>query len=454
MRSPCSVTISTATIMTSSSDRDRLIECCRDWGYFYTGGIHDRKDLFVGKDVLDVGMGQGPHSVFYRVHGARSYTGVDPDMDLDGNGTVRDHTRSHDRGETLRKRFPFSPKEIASIMGNVKYHPCILEELDDSYVGKFDLVVMTMVTEHLQNNPAVISACHRYLKPGGMIWSSHANYYFWNGHHETPRALAEYDKENPQHNKCVGWKHLYPEHFVYYYPNLNRIRIDCLRKVLDKYFEVEWEKDLREEFIPLIPENIRNDFPELSTEDLISHHPIAVGKRRDRVLDTDLTKLEYYHPMSSREKDIRNLVVIADLACPSYPNNKGNTIYRKELFSSVTYKNGELECVLTSDEDIPAKKFGSLGIHFRLYDLGLNDHDTYKFSFEMRASSESTCGKSPKVYTGVTWLAGDEPLSGDYRTYEFVAPFKFSGSSKHRLGLAGAGPLDAFAIRKISFERT
>ena len=62
--------------------------------------------------------------------------------------------------------------------------------------------------------------------------------------------------------------------------------------------------------------------------------------------------------------------------------------------------------MLTSDEEIPAKKFGSLGIHFRLYDLGLNDHGTYKFSFEIRASSESSCGKSPKVYTGLTCSPG------------------------------------------------
>jgi hypothetical protein len=38
-------------------DKEKLIKCCKDWGYFYEGGIHDRKDLFAGKNILDVGMG-------------------------------------------------------------------------------------------------------------------------------------------------------------------------------------------------------------------------------------------------------------------------------------------------------------------------------------------------------------------------------------------------------------
>ena len=75
-------------------------------------------------------MGRGPHSVFYIINGANSYTGVDPDMDLNGNNTVRNHTHN-----SLRELFPFSPNEITSILNNVYLYPCILEELDDSYMG-------------------------------------------------------------------------------------------------------------------------------------------------------------------------------------------------------------------------------------------------------------------------------------------------------------------------------
>lgn len=99
--------------MYSSMNKDELIKLCKDWGYLYEGGIHDRIDLFKDKNILDVGMGQGPHSVYYIVNGAKSYTGVDPDMNLDGNNTVRNHTHHN------------SPKEIMSVFDNIKLYPCI-----------------------------------------------------------------------------------------------------------------------------------------------------------------------------------------------------------------------------------------------------------------------------------------------------------------------------------------
>ena len=163
-------------------DKHLLISNCKNWGYFYEGGIHDRKDLFKDKNVLDVGMGQGPHSVFYIENGAKSYTGVDPDMDLNGNGTVRNHTHND-----LREKFPFSPNDIMQLYPNIKLHNCLLEELNDDLLEKYDLIIMTMVTEHLQDSPTVIKQCHKFLQKNGIIWSSHANYYFWDGHHELPR---------------------------------------------------------------------------------------------------------------------------------------------------------------------------------------------------------------------------------------------------------------------------
>ena len=204
--------------------KEDLIQKCKEWGYFYKGGIHDRNDLFYNKTILDVGMGQGPHSVYYIVNGAKSYTGVDPDMDLNGNNTVRNHTHN-----SQRAKFPYSPNDIMDLYSNITLYPCILEDLADSHLEKYDLIIMTMVTEHLNNNPIVIELCYKFLKTGGIIWSSHANYYFWNGHHELPRTIEEYDKNNIEHNKCIDWKHLYPEHYVYYQPNLNRIKMNDLK---------------------------------------------------------------------------------------------------------------------------------------------------------------------------------------------------------------------------------
>ena len=254
--------------------KDSLIKYCKDWGYFYKGGIHDRIDLFKNKNILDVGMGQGPHSVFYIMNGAKTYTGVDPDMNLDGNNTVRNHTHN-----SLREKFPFSPNKIMSMFNNIYLYPCILEELNDSHLEKYDLIIMTMVTEHLNNIPSVIESCYKFLKSDGMIWSSHANYYFWNGHHELPRTITEYNSNNLEHNKYINWKHLYPNNPVYYQSNLNRIKINDLKKILEKYFLIEWDEDLHEDLISLIPENIKRDFKDLSITDLISHHPIVIGKK-------------------------------------------------------------------------------------------------------------------------------------------------------------------------------
>lgn len=132
-----------------------------------------------------------------------------------------------------------------------------LEDLDDTHVEKYDLIIMTMVTEHLNNIPSVIDGCYRFLNKDGIIWSSHTNYYFWNGHHELPRTIEEYDKNNNEHNKYIDWKHLYPSNPVYYQSNLNRIRIDDLKKIFEKYFEIEWDSDIINEFELIIPEKIK-----------------------------------------------------------------------------------------------------------------------------------------------------------------------------------------------------
>ena len=218
-------------------------------------------------------MGQGPHSVFYIENGAKSYTGVVPDMDLNGNGTVRNHTHND-----LREKFPFSPNNIMQLYPNIKLHNCLLEELnDDEQLEKYDLIIMTMVTEHLQDNPTVIKQCHKFLQKNGIIWSSHANYYFWDGHHEIPR-YSQFNSSN-NNDKFTNWKHLYPDSPVYYQRNLNRIKLKDLNNIFEKYFEVECDLNLANPLISIIPENIKNDFPDLSTEDLISQHPIYIGKK-------------------------------------------------------------------------------------------------------------------------------------------------------------------------------
>lgn len=429
-------------------DKDLLISLCKEWGYFYGSGIHERRDLFENKDILDVGMGQGPHSVFYIENGAKSYTGVDPDMDLNGNGTVRNHSKENG----VRENFPFSPNDMMQIYPNIKLYNCLLEDLNDDQLEKYDLVVMTMVTEHLENNPEVIKQCSRYLKKGGIIWSSHANYYFWDGHHELPRYT-----QTPLNDTFLHWKHLYPDSPVYYDKTLNRIKLKDLKTIFEKYFEVEIDLTLKNELISIIPENIKNDFPDLPIEDLIAHHPIYVGKKRENMLDTDLSEIEFHHPISNIERDIErnnsNLVIENDFKIKTYPNNKWDIIYNKHLFKILKYQNDELLCETIEESEMNMKPFNSCGIHLRLYNINLIDNSNYKLKFEIKSLHNNTNNKKVKIYTGIKWETVDVPLKNEYQIIELVQPFKFSGTSKFRIGIEKLGFNDRFSIKNISFVK-
>ena len=57
--------------------QNEAIEIARDWGYF-AGSIKQRKDLWEGLRILDLGMGGGPHSLSYISLGAAAYYGWTP----------------------------------------------------------------------------------------------------------------------------------------------------------------------------------------------------------------------------------------------------------------------------------------------------------------------------------------------------------------------------------------
>ena len=88
-----------------------------------------------------------------------------------------------------------------------------------------------------------------------------------------------------------------------------------------------------------------------------------------------------------------------------------------------------------------------------MYDIDLKDNTTYKFSFEMKSINNNTIGKKPKIYTGITWVKSMIGLTNNYQTYEFNEPFKFSGSSKYRLGVENICFDDSFSVRNISFDK-
>jgi hypothetical protein len=58
-----------------------LLEHANEFGYFYWPS--QIEEYIRGKHVLDVGCGRSLHCVGFLFEGARSYTGLDPELNLD-----------------------------------------------------------------------------------------------------------------------------------------------------------------------------------------------------------------------------------------------------------------------------------------------------------------------------------------------------------------------------------
>ena len=71
----------------------------------------------------------------------------------------------------------------------------------------------------------------------------------------------------------------------------------------------------------------------------------------------------------------------------------------------------------------------------------------------MKSVNNNTSGKKPKIYTGLKWVTSDIQLNYNYQLYQFTELFKFSGSSKYRLGIENIYFNDSFCVKNISFDR-
>src|SRR5262249_33988793 len=129
----------------------------------------------------------------------------------------------------------------------------------------------------------------------GLLWISHCNYYSWTGHHYPPRSVAAWDRSDPTENEHVDWKHLEPTHRAYTNPNFNRIRLEDLRAVIAKYFEIiEWK--IAVEGLPRLTPELRKKWRKYSLAELLGQNIYITGKRRDVPLDTDLKDRQLFHP--------------------------------------------------------------------------------------------------------------------------------------------------------------
>jgi SAM-dependent methyltransferase len=216
------------------------------------------REYVSGRDVLDVGCGTGLHGVGYLVVGAKSYTGLDPNINLD-----RDRAKNL-AAKSQHQSFGWTGRELMARMGNFRLVPGTFEDVAPN--ERFDLVVLHNVTEHLMQIREVFEGIVSRLRPDGRLLFNHHNFYCWNGHHQSPKSVKDIKVDNPEHQKFVDWNHLSfnggPDHYLS--RGLNKIRMEELRDLTSGLFEIlEWRE---------IPSSEEQGGARLTTE-IMARHP-------------------------------------------------------------------------------------------------------------------------------------------------------------------------------------
>lgn len=447
----------------------KLFEKTKLWGYINQPNLDKIKNLFQHQDILDVGMGQGPYALYYIHNGCKSYTGVDPGILLDGS-FVRDHriggqiTKKNidyniltdQEKEQLKNlgdevnwyhNFGYTPKNIMDILPNVKLHSTILENcIDKIKLESKDLVMLHCVTEHLNHLPEVIESCWTFTRKNGKIYISHGNYYSWAGHHNIPREPEHYDKNNKKHNIYIDWQHYSVLNPAYHDTNLNRVRLFDLKKLIEKYYIIEyWQEDLESE-IDRLTKKIRDKWNNYTLSEMLTNVPIIIGRKRDVPLDYKIIKELYFHPKQLLENEISNLVLDSNFKHEELMIK----LYRDE-FIELKFNKNEITMKFNYEEnELNNKKVNSLGLHFLVAECIFDSKKKYKLSFEAKATNDISVGKNIKIYTGYKWIIIEKNLTNSYQIFEWTDYFNINTKSKYRIGIENICNDFNFNLKNIS----
>jgi SAM-dependent methyltransferase len=231
-----------------------------------------------GKDILDIGCGTGLHAIGYAVVGVRGYTGVDPKVNLES-----------DIGKNLRTRqwehFGWTPQDIMQQLPHIRLIPGTVEELAPE--DTFDVVVLHNVTEHVHNLEEIFREIAIRLRRNGEIVFNHHNYYSWDGHHKIPKFVSDLDPNDPEQQKYVDWRHLRlaESRSDELSAKLNKIRMDELRSLTDKYFVVKTWKEIlsgSDKGAGRLNEKIRHAFPQYQEREFLTQHVFCVAMASKR----------------------------------------------------------------------------------------------------------------------------------------------------------------------------
>jgi SAM-dependent methyltransferase len=161
-----------------------------NFNYWQKSGYLSLKDI-KGANVLDFGGAAGQLAVISLQNGARQATVVDTSLPV-----------------------AYYETKLSSIK-NLRYSTLSIEDYCDqvnqsrqsgdnpkNVSGEFDFVISHTVTEHIQYPATVFAAIHKLLKPGGLFFIVHDNYYHPSGAHDNimlqTNKLGLYDYLGPK----------------------------------------------------------------------------------------------------------------------------------------------------------------------------------------------------------------------------------------------------------------
>lgn len=239
------------------------------------------QDYVRSRSVLDVGCGFGGFGMGFLIAGARSYVGLDPAMELDSTRAKNKRIRQWaDMGVTSR--------QIADSLPAIRLFQSSSE--DKAFDETFDTIALHNVTEHLMDLEEVLSGLVRLCKPHTEVVFHHHNYYCWNGHHLAPNQPKQLDETNPKHQMVYDWRHinLVPELDADHYirTNLNRVRLDELRALTEKYFHIERWDEIPSSQATLdrltsgVVQRVREEIPDITERELSVNAVLGVARPR------------------------------------------------------------------------------------------------------------------------------------------------------------------------------
>ena len=149
----------------------------------------------------------------------------------------------------------------------------------------FDLAVLHNATEHLVCLEEVLLSIHRLLRPGGRLAFTHHNWFCWNGHHQSPKTIAQIRTGDPEQVRYLDWAHLdgtFPPD-AYVMTKLNRLRLDEVRAITEKYFHIDvWEPvpSEVEQGAGRLTDEVHRRHPELTEADFKTQSVGVVARKK------------------------------------------------------------------------------------------------------------------------------------------------------------------------------